>query len=148
MTLSVVCTGKMRVYVDGYNQTAASVTSFLGQMLYSYIFKYSTANLIGIQCLSSTGDGAIIAQSDFGLISDSSWKVAVGITDPDWTTACFDDSQWLNSVVITNTSWPHVSNAKWITYPGGNPLNRWVHYRILMRKYRMRHMLIPPKLNE
>ena len=122
------------VYVDGYNQSAASVTSLQGLLLYSYILKNNTANLIGIQCLSNTGLGAIIARTDTGFISDSSWKVAVGVTDPDWATACFDDSQWLNSEIINNSSWPQLPGASWITYPSGHQPNSKVHFRALLRK--------------
>ena len=132
--LDVICIGILEVYVDGYNQSPYEAMSLQGQMIYSYVLKNNSANLIGIRCFNNNGTGAIIARTDTGLISTSSWKVAVGITDSDWTTACYDDSQWLYSVNINNPTWPQLPDATWITYPGGNPSNSWIYYRTLISK--------------
>ena len=131
ITLNVICVGTLEVYIDGYNQTPFNITTLQDQSVYVYLLK-DTANLIGIQCFNSNGTGAIIAQTDTGFASNRSWKVAVGITDPDWTTACYDDSQWLYSVSIINPTWPQLSGATWITYPGGYLFHNWIYYRVLM----------------
>ena len=135
MSLEVICIGALTVYADGYNQSFFSVSAVQGGLYkYTYVLR-SSANLIGIQCLNSYGNGsAIIARTDTSLVSDRSWKVAVGITDPDWTTACYDDSQWLNSISISELTWPQMTGATWITYPGGSPSNSAVYYRGLIRK--------------
>ena len=135
ITLDVICIGALRIYIDGYNQTASSMTLVQSYVKYTFKLDSSTANLIGIQCFTDAGTGAIIARTDSGLVSDSSWKVAIGITEPDWTTACYDDRQWLNAVNITNQTWPQLTGATWISYPGGNPSKNWVFYRKLLRKY-------------
>ena len=133
ITLNVICVGTLGVYIDGYNQTPFNITTLQNQSVYSYLVK-DTANLIGIQCLNSNGTGAIIAQTGTGFASNRSWKVAVGITDPDWTTACYDDRQWLYPVNINNPTWPQLSNATWITYPGAYMFNNGIYYRALIRK--------------
>ena len=132
--LEVICTGKLEVYIDGYYQQASNVTSLLDQLIYTYSLKPTTANLIGIRCLSTNKTGAIVARTIDEIMSNSSWKVAVGITDSDWTTACYDDSQWLIAETITNLNWPELYNVTWKIYPGGNPPNNWVYYRKLLRK--------------
>ena len=135
MSLDVICIGALAVYVDGYNQSFSSVSTVQGGLLkYTYAFR-SSANLVGIQCLNSNGNGsAIIARTNTSLVSDRSWKVIVGITDPDWTTACYDDSQWLNSVSISDPTWPQLTGATWITYPGGSPFNSAAYYRGFIRE--------------
>ena len=133
----MICIGTLQVYVDGYNQSNINPTAVQDQLKYSYSLKTTTANLIGIQCINNNGTGAIIARTSTGLVSNRSWKVAVGITDSDWTTACFDDRQWLNAENMTNPTWPTLPGAMWITYPGGNPSKSWVYYRFLISKYKI-----------
>ena len=122
------------MYVDGYYQQAFNATSLLDQLIYSYTLKPTTANLVGIRCLSNNKAGAIAARIANEIMSDNSWKVAVGITDSDWTTACYDDSQWLIAGTISNPNLPESYNVTWKIYPGGNPPYNWVYYRKLLRK--------------
>jgi len=110
--LSATCTSRMKVYFDGVEQTKQDNDQD-PEMVSTFDIPEDT-KVIAIECdnANSQDSGDILASTEDGLFTDSSWTCTSNSNIPDWTAADFEDpnGDFTEAIAISENSGPSIED--------------------------------------
>jgi len=110
--LSATCTSRMKVYFDGVEQTEQDNDQD-PEMVSTFDIPEDT-KVIAIECdnANSQDSGDILASTEDGLFTDSSWTCTSNNNIPDWTAADFEDlnGDFTEAIAISENSGPSIED--------------------------------------
>ena len=112
ITLSLITNQNGIAYVDG-NQVLKTSALRAGWVNISDSFKVLAVKVNNKDSLVRT---SFMAETSFGIVSDTTWKCTGNVTSQEWMNINFSDKSWLNAVPLDNEDKPAPFWTIWLKY--------------------------------